>query len=145
MGEIKIRPLLRKDRKTVAGLIRKMVDKLGSSSLLTLISSDVATGKKTAATVEPETDNKLITIGIDMFKMMLEVIEDDVAAWFADLINVKVEEFDNLPFDIEIKILEQIVEAPEAADFFTGALRLSKKMQGFANSFNSQKQKSGTI
>lgn len=141
MTEIKIRPLLRKDRKTVAGLIKKLVDKIGSSSLLTLISSDVATGKKTVASVESDTDQKLINIGVQMVKQMFEAIEDDVAAWFADLIGVTVEDFDKMPFDVEIKIIEQIVAAPEAADFFTGALRLSKKMQGFAGTLNNLKPK----
>jgi hypothetical protein len=125
--EIKIRPLKRKDRKTVAAMIRKLADKIGKNGLLNIIVSDpAAAAKENTAT---EKGDVFTRIGIEIVKQMLDVLEDDVAKWFADLIGKTPEQFDDLPFDVEVQIIEQLANSEEIGSFFTGALRVFNKIK----------------
>lgn len=134
MSEIKIRALKQKDRVALAAMIRKLVEKAGDTGLLNLIVHGEGTEKKN------EQDKSIFTrLGINVIKMLLEVLESDVHEWFCDLIGKTKEEFLELPFDTEIKIIEQLVESKEAADFFSGALRLSSKMNGLAGRLQKEK------
>ena len=127
MNEIKIRPLKRKDRKVLAELIRKLADKTGSNELLKIMVSDSLSTK--AEKGEEKKDRDFIRLGIEIVKLMLEVIEDDVSKWFADLVGKTPEEYDDLPFDVEMQIMEQLVDAEEVNRFFSSALRLSSKIK----------------
>jgi hypothetical protein len=119
VSEIKIRPLCRKDRVALSGMILKIADKMKRDDLLTLINRR-ATGADGAA---PD-DGAAAAFGIEIVKMILGNLEDDARAWFADLVCMTPEEFDKAPFDADLKIIEQLKSAPEFADFFDGALRL---------------------
>jgi hypothetical protein len=128
MSDYKIRELKRKDRKTVATMIRKLVDKIGSTELLNMIVTDTAAVVPTKSKSEkPEKQDRYTKIGVEVVRLMLEVIEDDVATWFADLLGVTVEQLDDLPVDIEIDVINQLMAAPEANRFFTGAWDLSRR------------------
>jgi hypothetical protein len=134
--EYKVRPLIQRDRVTLAAMIRKLVEKVGTSDLLNIMVRDEkAIGSAQAQTpgTKAETPkDKFTKLGIKVINLMIDAIEEDLRAWFADLIGVTPEAFQSLPIDIEIRIINQLMDAPEANDFFAGALRLSKKMQGFA-------------
>jgi hypothetical protein len=128
--EYKIRPLKRKDRKTVSAMIAKMADKLGNTGILNLISSATTTTK--SADGEKKQNDNSISIGIEIIKLLITTLEDDVTAWFADLIGVSIADFDELPIDIEIQIIEQLRKAPEVGVFFSGASRQFKEIPKFA-------------
>lgn len=127
MSDIKIRSLKVKDRAVLAEMVKKMVDKMGNNNLLNFIIPDASTAKQGKAD-----NSSFATIGLQILRMLLDALGDDMRKWFASLVEKTPEEFDELPFDTEIIILEQLTEAKEANDFFTGALRLYKKMQGLA-------------
>ena len=140
--KMKIRELKRKDRKTVAAMIRKLVDKIGSTDLLNMIVTDstaIAPSKGAAKVVE-KTD-RYTKIGVEIVRLMLEVIEDDVAVWFSDLLGVTIEQFDDLPVDIEIEVINQLIAAPESNRFFTGAWDLSRRTKEFAGKLSNQNSK----
>jgi hypothetical protein len=127
MSDIKIRPLKVKDRIVLADMVKKLADKLGDNNLLNFITIDGGAGK-----TEKADNSGFAVVGLRILKMLLEVLGEDMRKWFASLVEKTPEEFDNLPFGTEIIIIEQLTEAKEASDFFTGALRLYKKMQGLA-------------
>jgi hypothetical protein len=142
---MKIRELKRKDRKTVAAMIRKLVDKIGATDLLNMIVTDttaIAPAKGAAPKVEKveKTDN-YTKIGVEVVRLMLEVIEDDVAVWFSDLLGVTLEQFDELPVDIEIDIINQLIAAPESNRFFSGAWDLSRRTKEFAGKLSTRNSK----
>jgi hypothetical protein len=128
MSDFKIRELKRKDRKTVAAMIRKLVEKIGSTDLLNMIVTDTtAIAPQNSDAAKPEKKDRYTAIGVEVVKLMIDVIEDDVAVWFADLLGVTVAEFDEMPVDIEVEIINQLIAAPEANRFFTGAWDLSRR------------------
>jgi hypothetical protein len=134
--EIAIRELTRKDRKTLSNLILKATEKMEDESLLNMISS-------TAKTKSENKSNDAIKIGIHIVKMLFEFVEDGVVEWFADLIGVTVEDFDNLPIDVELQIVKQIIESPDSERFFTTALHLFSMTKAFKNTLKSAKNKLG--
>ena len=125
--EIKIRPLKQKDRKTVAAMIRKLADKIGTNGLMNLIVADTNAVKTEKQ--EPQKTDVFTRIGIEIVKQLLDVLEDDVSAWFADLIGKTPEEFSEMPFDIEMNIIEQLANSEDANSFFTRALRVFNKIK----------------
>jgi hypothetical protein len=131
-SEFKIRPLIRKDRVVLTAMIEKMVGKVGNRSIMHLISSEQSEPVEGGGE-KKSPDDVYSKVGMSILRQLLEVVEDDFVSWLRSLVNKTAEEFDNLPFDIELDIIEQIVESKWAADFFTRALRLAKKTQGFRN------------
>lgn len=138
MSEVKIRGLKRRDRVAVAAMIRKLVDKIGSAELMNLIVSD--TGAEKTDESATKRDDTFKKIGVEVVKLLLQFLEEDVTEWFASLLNVTVEQLNDMDFDIEIQVIEQLVAAEEANRFFTGALRLSRSMKQFAGKFSTPKQ-----
>jgi hypothetical protein len=127
MSDIKIRPLIVDDCDVLAEMVKKLADKLGDNNLLNFIVPDASAGKQ-----EKGDNTSFAIVGLKILKMLLETLREDTRKWFASLVEKTPEEFKKLPFDTEIRIIEQLTEAKEASDFFTGALRLYKKMQGLA-------------
>lgn len=127
--EIKIRPLKRKDRKTLTAMIKKFAEKVGANQLFNLITSDPTTPK---AAETKNADDVFTRVGIELVKQMIEVLDDDMAIWFADLIGKTKEEFDDMPFSVEAIIIEQLTEAKEIEDFFIHASHAFSRMRGFA-------------
>jgi len=128
MSDIKIRALKVKDRIALAEMVKKLADKLGDNNLLNFIAPN-----DSAAKTDKADNTSFAIIGLRVLKMLLETLGEDMRKWFASLVEKTPEEFDDLPFDTEIKIIEQLTDSREANDFFTGALRLYKKMQGYAD------------
>jgi hypothetical protein len=127
--EIKIRELVRRDLLTVANMIKKLVEKTGKQKLLGLISSGVSNSKQ-----ENEPNEELwIGLGVDILMMLFEILQDDATAWFADLVGITPDEYNDGPVDIDLQVIEQLKEAPGVADFFTRALRVYKSMNGLGN------------
>jgi hypothetical protein len=139
--EIKIRALTRKDTVTVAMLIKKMIDKAGRGYLLNLIaSSEKPVNSDNSNEKEENSNDKLIEIGMDIILSLFDFVLEDVSAWFADLVNMSLEEYnEKAPFDADLRIVEQLLEAPDIKNFFTLALRESKMIRGFASQFSEKK------
>ena len=136
----KIRSLTRADRKTLTKIFATLIEKLGRSDLMNIISSTAAADPTDAGAAE-EASASLIKLAADLIGQSIEILEGQVEAWFADLLGITVEEFNNLPFDIEIDVIEQIKEAPEAGAFFTRCWDHAKKTAWFQRALSTAKMK----
>lgn len=54
--------------------------------------------------------------------------ETDVKAWLAELVDMSVEEFDKLPFDAPIEIVEALADQEDLASFFQRVKGLAGKI-----------------
>jgi hypothetical protein len=142
MDEIKIRPLKRKDRKTLTDLLRKLADKIGANGITNLIVSDASGDRQDGATADNKVKMDVFTrTGVELLKQMLDLLEEDVALWFADLAGLKKEELDDAPFDFEANVIDQIVSSKEIGDFFTHAWRAYSAMKTYAGQAKMEKAK----
>ena len=128
MSDYKIRKLTRKDRKTLSDLIKKMVSSTGDKGILSIL-NDTDSGAKDVS--EEEKKGAMISLGISLLNQLLEVLDNDMAVWFADLIGVTPEKFDTCDFGIEAEIVEQIVASKEISDFFSSVSRTSNTIKMF--------------
>jgi hypothetical protein len=134
MSEIKIRALTVADRDWLSDLIKKLVAQLGANEILRYMVSDNDSESTDKPEEQPKEENKQYALlVVEIIKMMIDVIGDDVRKWFASLINVSVEEFKKLPFDTELIIIEQLIALEESNRFFSRALALSSKIKVFVN------------
>lgn len=129
---ITIREIKVKDRKLISRLIEKTADKMKDNSLFEMITS-TAKSKSENRTAEA------VKVGAEIIKMLLDVVESDMTAWFADLAGVTVDEFEDMPVDTELQIIDQIIQAEESERFFSIASQLSKKIKGFRSMFSGAK------
>ncbi len=137
MSELKIRQLTRKDRVTLTELIRKFMSISGDNSLSQLIVADETTsGEKDAE----ESIDQMSAFGVEILKNLLAVIEEDVSAWFADLLGMKKEEYDNGPINIELVVIDQIISSMESVGFFSQASALYSRTTGLLSGLQKQRK-----
>jgi hypothetical protein len=149
--EIKIRRLTVADRKRLSTLIDKLAETVGDNSLLNMISSTVTNNSQSSPengekngenTSEEEKEENFIQIGVKILQALVQKLEEETHEWFSELIGVSQEEFLSLPFDTELKIIDQMVNAQESSSFFTIASGLYKKMQSLQDKFFEARKKS---
>lgn len=127
-----IRPLKYGDFKRLKGMLGKYVEKTGDQALRKMISSAQAQGSASAqSSAEDEQNGQVITVFFDVIKQLAIHLDDELHAWFGDLLGVTPEQYEELPFDIDIQVLNQLKESPEIGDFFTGLSLLSSGTQWF--------------
>ena len=114
-SEYKIRELCRKDRVVLSRMIEKVADKVVGTKILDLIT---AVTPQEGKEVDGGAKTKL---GIEILRLLMGTLNEDVTEWFASLLGLSVDEFnDNTPFNIELEIVRQLQEADDVTDFFTG-------------------------
>lgn len=128
MTEIKIRALNRKDRVTLSAMLVKLADRLKSDDILRMVTRGAA--KSAESTDGKEADGSTILLGVQIIKTLLDTLEDDMTAWFASLLDITVEDLNAMPFDTDLKVIEQLKSQPDFADFFAGASRLFNGING---------------
>ena len=132
---IKIRMLKVRDLKTLTELFEKHVKETSDESLKHLISSAIPQGTKAKQdgdqTVEEHVGETVIKIGTAVLTKMTSIFNEDVTAFFADLLGVTVDEYYEMEIDTPIKIIQQIRTAPEVGGFFTMHSLASKAMVMF--------------
>jgi hypothetical protein len=131
MEELKIRPLERRDRKTLTTILEKFVKTNDGKGICHYIVSEYSEKKEQQS--QESNEMRILKVAAEIIGQLIQVLNDDISLWFSDLIGKSPEEFDHLEFDIETKILNQIVEAEGFAGFFTGALRASNRIREFLN------------
>lgn len=136
-----IRPLLKKDQRRVSAMLAQLADKIDDKSILHIIESTGARAREGEETTDAERQTRIIRVFIDLFKRLIAGMHDEVVEWFAELIGVSVEQYYELPIDIDVQILEQIKDRPEISNFFTGALRLYSGTQWFKSTWENLKTK----
>ena len=149
--EIRIRQLKVRDRKRFSAMIEKVADKVGDNSFLNIISSALPSSsnqkkdnnEKDNVNQKKSNDESAITMGVKVLKMLLQTLEDETQAWFIDLLEEPqiqtAEEFQELPIDAEMQIIDQMVTAQESSSFFTIASRLYNKIEKLQKKFGGAK------
>jgi len=122
MDQYRIRPLLKKDQRVVSGLLSKLADQFSRDNIREVISS----ANEIAMAGDDGESGKahVIEVFVRIFRDCMTMLREDVEAWFADLIGVTPEQYQELPIDIDMHVMNQLQEAPEVQRFFTGASRL---------------------
>lgn len=126
VAEIKIRQIKVRDRKLITQLFKKTIKELGDESVKTLISSNAPAAETKSA--EEGIGEAIVTIGIRVLTKVIDVYDEDISAWFADLAGLTIDELDDMPIDTEAKIIDQIRTSPEAVGFFTMCFQRAKLM-----------------
>lgn len=128
-----VRALTRKDRKKLSELIKAFADKSGNDKLTSMIpsvsASSALSNKDDAET--PVKNEEVYTLIKSVLEGLLRWVEDDVNAWFMDLLGIKEQaEYDTLGFDIEIYVIDSLIAQKGFNNFFTRASELYKKIRG---------------
>lgn len=123
---VKIRKLCRKDRKTLTGLITKFVDKTGQQNLISMIPSE--NGAKEEET-EDKNPKEMLLFTFQLLTDMVKHIDGEITPWFADLIGVSADKFDELPFDVEVDIIDQLISSTKFVDFFFKVSQVRNKIK----------------
>ena len=144
MAEVSIRKLKRKDRVFLTKLFTKWIEATGRKSISRLISSD----RRADATEDESTEefaSIIIDLGIDITKDLLAFFDDEIGAWFADLLDVTPEELDEMDADIEIQVIKAIQEDRSANAFITQSLAAANMTKWFETPLKLAKERFGSI
>jgi len=132
----KVRALTRKDRTKLSELIKDFADRSGNLELTSMLpqqKSDAGEkddGKKDDDNIEVDTD-KVFDLVKTVIAGLFKWVEDDVTLWFMELIGVTDKAaYDNMPFDIEVYILDELLKQKGFSNFFLRASELYKKARG---------------
>lgn len=139
--KITIRQLKVKDRKWLTQLFKKAIQELGEEGLKKVISSNVSSSTESEKTAEEAVGETVVKIGINLLTKSIDIMDNEISAWFADLAGMSIEELDDMPIDTEAKIIEQIKSAPEAKVFFTQAWLLAKATSWFGTPLKLMREK----
>lgn len=135
----KIRDLKYSDRLRLSAMIKKLSSKLEDDTLLKLVSSS---NDKTEDNNDNADESNYVKIALKLFNLLVEFLEEDIGNWFADLLEVDIDEFKlNAPFDIEIIVLNQLLEEKgRLKSFLAGASQLYNTMSGLKNRLTTMKK-----
>jgi len=124
----RVRELTRLDRKKLSELIKAFAERSGNIKLTEMLPGQKGEGKEKEAGVNTDQVYDLIK---SVLQGLLEWVEDEVTAWFMDLIGyTNRDAYDRLPFDIEVNIIDQLVAQKGFNNFFSRASVLYKKIRG---------------
>lgn len=125
----KLRKLKRKDRKAFGALIVKLQEKTGNKSLTEMIPSSPKESESDAEMVDQAAQVAEMALGL--LSTLLQYLDDEMCVWFMSVLSIENEaDFDELPFDIEAYVIEELLEAKEFTSFFSRGSRLYKKISG---------------
>jgi len=123
-----IRRLTRADRKTLSELIQAFVNRSGNSKLTEMIPAQKPETSESGGEAQEEKTYEMIKA---VLTGVMDWAEDELAAWFMDLIGcTSRDEYDDLPFDIEVHIIDELIKQKGFSNFFLRASELYKKIRG---------------
>ncbi len=131
-----VRQLTRKDRRKLSELIEAFADRSGNKKLTEMIPGVKKAKAKTGADAKEETEaddttERAYELIKSVMQGLLQWVEDDVTTWFMDLIGVTDrDKYDNMPFDIEVHIIDSLINQKGFNNFFMKASALYKKIRG---------------
>lgn len=115
----------------LSNLVRKFASISGAQSLVNM-TPQIATDDSEEGAPDGESGGtaEILETAFSLLEQMLEVIESDVTDWFQTLVGVASrEDYDNLGFDIETEIIEQILEQKGFTAFFSRGSRVVNKIK----------------
>lgn len=142
-GDLTIRKLTVADNRRLEKMIRNLIKTDEGQWLQHIVSAAKSEGK--GATDEPEEVLKYYRLFGDIIDMLFNFYHTDIEKWFASLIGVEVDAYQDLPFDTDMVIVEQLKEAPEFKSFFSKACAVFKASGWLKNIISSVKEKFDSI
>ena len=131
--DIEIRNLEANDVFVVANMLRKVTGK-AKDEIVNLLKSEDGEFKNREEMTSTEEIELGINIAYELLGVCLEYAENDLKEWFADLLGVTPKEFEKMPFDTPMIVIEQIANHDRAKSFFSKAFALFKKTSNLTNS-----------
>lgn len=129
---MKVRRLKTKDLFTVATIIAKCGNDFFITAGRLLIGmndeEEVENGKK--GKKEEKRKTNYGAIGISVFTSLLKYADTDIKEWLASMVEMEVKEFDELPIDAPVEIIEEMARQEDLKDFFTRVMGLRKNIFG---------------
>lgn len=128
-----VRELTRKDRKKLSELIKLFAERSGNIKLTEMLPGQKGGDKKDddkedAAETNNDQAYELIK---SVMSSLIAWVEDELTIWFMDLVGITDKgKYDDLPFDIELHILDRLMSQKGFNNFFTRASALYKKIRG---------------
>ena len=98
--------------------------KLNSKDLMTV----VKIVGKVGTTLKPEPDATEAQLGINFFASALIYAESDIKPLLASVAEMTEEEFDKMPFDYPLEVIEWLAENEDLGAFFTRVKQLSGRL-----------------
>jgi predicted CopG family antitoxin len=127
----KLRKLKRKDRKKFGALIVQLQEKTGNKSLTEMIPSAPKEGEGDEEMVN--TAARIAEMALGLLSTLLQYLDEEMGVWFMSILSIEDEdEFDDMPFDIEVYVIEELLGAKEFTNFFARGSRLYKRISGSA-------------
>jgi len=115
-------------------MIVKLLGKCGKDALSS-ISESLSVAAKAEQNVEKNADGSIknnavvsssySSVGLTVISTILLYAESDIKPFFAGLINQTLEEFDNMPFDTTLAIVEELGKKEDLPNFFKRAISLT--------------------
>lgn len=127
VNKVTVRKLCRKDRRTLTNLIVKFAEKTGQHNLTNMIPADDKGDD--IAREDGKSRKEVLSLTIKLLMAMIKYIGEELTPWFADLIGVPEDEFDDLPFGVEADIVDQLISMDGFVDFFLKVSQVRKKIQ----------------
>lgn len=138
-----IHSLLKEDQKAIAAMLGRLADEFDQAQIRDIISSarasDEGEGEEGTGPSDEDRKARVIEVFFTLFRRCMSNLTGDVELWLAGLIGKTPEEYQKLPFDIDICILNQVKEAPEVERFFTGALHLFRMTEALKSAWSQLK------
>ncbi|NIS50602.1 hypothetical protein GWN26_08570 [Candidatus Saccharibacteria bacterium] len=123
-----VRELTRMDRVKLSELIKAFAERSGNIKITEMLPGQKGEAKDKATETDTDQAYELIK---SVMQGLLSWVEDEVTAWFMDLIGCSDrDDYDSLPFDIEVHIIDQLIAQEGFNNFFTRASVLYKKIRG---------------
>ena len=128
-----VRELTLKDRKKFSALIKEYVNRSGNETLIEMVPSlkGGKEGKSDKGKSAEPTSEEMYDLIKNVLTSLVQFLEEEVTLWFMDVTGTtSKEDFEKLPFDIEVYIIRQLMAQEGFNNFFTQASALFKKIQG---------------
>lgn len=122
--DLKIRNLKLKDNRLLVGLLKRLITEYKEDWLENAI-QDTDIGDSNSPELNVEEDSKKTNGAfLVVINKLIDVFSDDITKWFASLLDMTVEEYEELDFDTDLLIIEQLKEQPKFRFFFRRAFTM---------------------
>lgn len=130
-GYPEVRELVQNDREVLSALLEAFAERSGNVKLTELLPGPKGKGKDNNTKNKEATADQTYELIKSVMQSLLGWVKDEVTVWFMDLVGVTDrEKYGQLPFDIEIYIIDQVIAQEGFNSFFSQASALYKKIRG---------------
>lgn len=119
-----LRPLTKGDQEKLARIFKSVMDSLDDHSLAEIMQYSNDESESTGDLSEEERTSRLIKVFMLFVEKALANLYTETSEFLASLIGKTLDEYRQMPFDIDIQVLEALKKEPGINNFFTGASRL---------------------